>query len=137
MKVISIRGVADSGKTMTLNALLSWFPTATQSIISHNRIRLGKDPNDFFVEFPYNNKIIGIVSPGDPCQKGNQTVQEPILRQYKQRNIDIIICACRLSGSTVELLKKTIFSTVSIDFVDKKKYAYDDNNIAKTIFNKI
>lgn len=137
MKVIALSGLAESGKTTTMNELLKLFPSTIQPTIVSNKIQLGNDLNDFMVEFTYNKQLVGIVSAGDPCRKGNQMVQEPILRQYYKRNFDVIICVCRSNGKTVELLVKTIFSTIKVEFVKKIKGAFDDVAIANQIFNKI
>ncbi len=130
MKVIALIGYANSGKTATMNELVKLFPPA----ISSNKIQLGDNPDDFFVECSYNNQIVGIVSVGDD-NGSHQMVQEPILRQYKMRNFDVIVCACRRRGSKSQMLLDTLFS--GIDYVHKTKGASDDKIVASTIFSKI
>lgn len=130
MKVIALTGFANSGKTTTMNELVKLFPTAIMS----GKIQLGDNPNDFFVEYTYNNQIVGIVSVGDD-NGSHQMVQEPILRQYKMRNFGVIVCACRRRGSKSQILLDTLFS--GIDYVHKIKGAHDDTSVAATIFSKI
>lgn len=94
--VIAINGVSDSGKTTLIKAIYNKLLEAG----------LGKtDIQNFFKEvfaiFERDGKTIGVESKGDPDPDRNQEKQiEELL------GCDVIICACRTSGTTKDAVEK-------------------------------
>ena len=130
MKVIALRGSKDSGKTATMNALLCLFPAPIQKL----KIDLNKKTRDFWVEFSYNNKKIGIISIGDPY--GEPLTQKSFLIDFREHKCDVIVCVCRTRGKTVDLLID-IFGKSKIVFIRKFQNKNDDIDVAHHIFDII
>jgi len=105
--VIVLQGRAHSGKTTTMNDLVTKFPSSCA--ITKNP--LGKNPKDFFTVFVYKGRTIGICSVGDD-NRGKPLLQEPILQSFINKKINNIICACRTKGQTKNLID-TLFSSAA------------------------
>lgn len=92
--IIALQGRASSGKTSTLvqvfKDLQAKYPAATVQLLGGRRdikvMLLG-----------VNGKIVGIESQGDPNSR-----LEKSLSDFLQAKCDIIFCACRTSGMTVD-----------------------------------
>ena len=91
MKVIVLNGVANTGKTTTLNLL-------NNLINSDNPITDGKDHRRTFT---YKGKTISITTPGD----GKEHIHDNI--DYAQnKNCDILVTASRTRGYGRKLLRE-------------------------------
>lgn len=91
VKVIVLQGLANSGKTTTLNTLIGLFPKAKK----HDSNRLSKDTR---VTVELNGKQIGIITAGDnvgELEHGFSALQE----------CEIYVCAARTKGGTVDYLE--------------------------------
>lgn len=91
MKVIVLNGVANTGKTTTLNLL-------NNLINPDNPITDGKDHRRTFT---YKGKTIFIATPGDDKAQ----IDENIKRARKE-NCDILVTASRTRGAGKELLRE-------------------------------
>ncbi len=139
MKVIVVKNTPNSGKTKVFNNLLSLFPK--KGIPTPTPI--GADPNDFYVDFSYRGKLIGMISVGD-TNGSSSLLQEPILLSwYTSTTFNIIICACHTAKTTYDLIKK-IFTTKDdiiwfSNFTSTDTPIHDclNKNSAQSIFNLI
>lgn len=111
MDIFALQGPANSGKTDTLirvrDLLQAKYPNATMTPL-HN------GAGDIKVIFRgINGKTVGIESQGDP----NSRLKESLL-DFQSAGCDIIFCACRTSGMTVDWIK-TFSPPYQIQFVQK------------------
>lgn len=90
MKVIALYGVANTGKTTTLNLL-------NNLINPDNPITDGKDHRRTFT---YKGKTISITTPGD-----NETEVKKNIQYIQDKNCDILVTASRTWGQTVTELE--------------------------------
>ena len=100
-KIIALQGRASCGKTETMHFLRDEIikkyniPTSAQHLLPKRKSK------DFAIWLTgVNNLTIGIVSEGDPNSFLRKDVQELL-----NCGCDIIFCACRTSGMTVDWLK--------------------------------
>jgi len=91
MKVIVLSGIANTGKTTTLNLL--------NNLINPNKPIT--DGNDHRRAFTYKGKTIFIATPGDDKAQ----IDENIKRARKE-NCDILVTASRTRGAGKELLRE-------------------------------
>ena len=94
--VIALQGRASSGKTSTLvqvfKDLQVKYPTATVQV-------LGGRSDIKVLLHGVNGKTVGIESQGDPNSRLQQSLSD-----FLAAKCDIIFCACRTSGMTVDWL---------------------------------
>ena len=97
-KIIALRGVGNRGKSQTIKDacdLLAKYPGAT---IEHLAVTRGRDIK---VLVTINGTKIGIESQGDPSNRLPAS-----LKEFVGMGCEIIICATRSSGDTVEAVRK-------------------------------
>lgn len=99
--ILVLQGIGGSGKTTTITIL--WKKLKRLGFISiYPKF---KSNNDFVDILIYKRIIIGITTQGD-----NYSIIKKKLRIMKKYNCDIMICACRTYGSTIDAImeyKKT------------------------------
>ena len=91
MKVIALYGVANTGKTTTLNLL-------NNLINPDNPITDGKDHRRTFT---YKGKTISITTPGD-----NETEVKKNIQYVQDKNCDILVTASRTRGAGKDMLRE-------------------------------
>ena len=93
--IFALQGLGSSGKTSTLiellNLITAKYPRATVQAF-HGGTRDVK-----VIIFPVNGLKVGIESRGDPNSRLLQS-----LADFRNANCDIVFCACRTSGMTVQ-----------------------------------
>ena len=96
--IFALQGAGNSGKSSTLielyNLIKVKYPTAVVQTL-HNATTDIK-----VIINPVNGLRIGIESRGDPNSRLSQS-----LTDFRNANCDIIFCACRTSGMTVQWVK--------------------------------
>ena len=91
--IICIWGGSGIGKTSSIRAV--W-----------NRLNINKQPplhqsaDDICDVVPFSNSTIGIASQGDPC-----SAQDEWLEELMNLDCEIIVCASRTKGSTVDAVE--------------------------------
>ena len=92
--IFALQGPSNSGKSSTLiqlcDRLVAKYPGATLDTLSTG----SKDVT--VIIHPINGKKVGIESQGDP----NSRLQQSLI-DFRNANCDIVFCACRTSGMTV------------------------------------
>ena len=112
MKVIALYGVANTGKTTTLNLL-------------HNLINPDKpitDGKDHRRSFTYKNKTIFIATPGD-----NEAEIDENIKRARKANCDILVTASRTRGYGRKLLREQF---KDIHFIKKKVADQQEQDLA-------
>ena len=95
--IFALQGKSNCGKTETINEvfveLQSKYSTASATLFTPNKIDVKA-----IIDIPIGGKIVkvGIESQGDP----NSRLQASLI-DFDNAGCDIIICACRTSGMTV------------------------------------
>lgn len=101
--ILSVWNSSSKGKTETIRELakllLSTYPAFTP--VKPSSVHIPKK-GDFILVIDINGIIVGIVSQGDPGT-GLKAKLEDLIDTYQ---CDIIICATRTRGDTVETVKK-------------------------------
>lgn len=97
-RIIALQGVSNTGKTTTLKLLSSLiqakYPKAIETVLRDNTL-------DILVLIePVHGLKIGIESRGD-----SGAVLSPGLKRLKAHGCDVIFCACRTRGSTIEAIE--------------------------------
>ena len=103
MKVLYVlQGAGEKGKSSTLNILIDElvkkYPNATKRILEQD---ISCDQKVIFDNL--NGHIIGIETQGDP----NSRLPES-LNDFEKAQCDIIFCACRTRGSTVDTIQNFV-----------------------------
>lgn len=96
--IIAISGVSNQGKTQTIKKV-------ARVLLGNSKdqnIEFGLDENDCKMMFTYKDHKIGIESQGDPCSRLKAS-----LNSFVVSKCDLILCACRTRGETLEYVKKT------------------------------
>ena len=111
----ALQGAGEKGKSSTLNILIDElakkYPNVTKRILIPG---MGRDQQVIFDNL--NGHIIGIETQGDPNSRLLQS-----LKDFAKAQCDIIFCACRTSGSTVDAIQNFA-----------KQYSYTVNIIKQT-----
>ncbi len=110
--IIALQGRASSGKTSTLvqvfKDLQAKYPAATVQLLGGRRdikvMLLG-----------VNGKIVGIESQGDPNSRLKKSLSD-----FLEAKCDIIFCACRTSGMTVDWVT-ALSPKHNVQFVQQKR----------------
>lgn len=131
-KVIALKGRSNIGKTSTLKELIKLL---TEKYNPSNEDYL-IDGADVRVIYTINGKKVGIETQGDPYSRLPKS-----LNLFKNENCQLIICACRSSGATVEAVKslkpKYILSFRGQSSVSLEKWRDKSNmQIAKLILEE-
>lgn len=112
-RIIALQEPSDAGKTRTLiqvfKDLQAKYPTATVQRLDNKK----KDIK--VILWGVNGKIVGIESQGDPNSR-----LEKSLANFLEAPCDIIFCACRTSGMTVNWIK-ALSPKYSIHFEQKER----------------
>ena len=95
--VIVLQGKGKRGKSTTLRKLI-------EILTKENAEKIGKLENerrksDTWAVFDYNGRIIGITTSGD-----NEDELKPVIEYELPENCDIIVCASRTKGSSVDYI---------------------------------
>ncbi|MBS9777223.1 MAG: hypothetical protein KGV50_00535 [Gammaproteobacteria bacterium] len=128
--IVAIWHTKDKGKTATLHAVANTLREAypnLKSITSHNF-----QPNsnrDFRFIADINGIIVGIESKGDPGTKLKERLTD-LVEKYK---CDIIFCATRTSGKTVDAVEE-ISKEFDYDVIWTSTYQEGNNNQIKNNF---
>lgn len=93
MRIITLRGDSNKGKTTTLNIVYNTL--LNNGGISRNKQKLGGDPNDFFDLVTYNNQKIYFFTMGDYSKYLIDAIRDSNSKGY-----DIFICACNSRFTT-------------------------------------
>ena len=119
-EIYALQGIGNSGKTQTINQvyleLQNKYPTSQATLFTPNNIDIKA-----IVDIPLNGRMVkvGIESQGDPNSRLNAS-----LKDFVSSNCDVIICACRTSGMTVNWIN-SYSATHRIQFIRQK---YVSNN---------
>ncbi|KRG67618.1 hypothetical protein [Pseudoxanthomonas dokdonensis] len=112
--VIALQGRAGSGKTSTLRQVISdleaKYPNATVQVLA-GRIDLK------MIMHGVKGKIVGIETQGDPGSRLQQS-----LKDFTAARCDIIFCACRTSGMTVQWVS-ALSKKHNVQFVQQTRVA--------------
>lgn len=96
--IYALQGPGNSGKSSTLiqllNLVVAKYPGATMQALHSGT----KDVK--VIVHPVNGKKVGIESQGDPSSRLEQS-----LTDFRNANCDIVFCACRTSGMTVDWIE--------------------------------
>lgn len=115
--IYALQGKGNSGKTETIKnvfqSLQVKYPSAVMNVLSNNTI-------DIKVIININGTKVGIESQGDPNSRLQQSLQD-----FSNANCDIIICACRTSGMTVQWINSHS-NQYTITFI-QQRYATTNN----------
>jgi hypothetical protein len=113
--IITLSGVSNIGKSETIKLLYSKLINEFKDFSFVEDVKqITDDKGDITVVIVIHGKIIGIESQGDP---GSRVVRS--LPNFVKLNCDIIICATRTRGSTVELVEK-FSNEYKIEWMSKK-----------------
>jgi len=138
MRIISLQGKADSGKTTTIKMLETIMLQNNYTAIPGKREGRGKDFLDIFLDS--NRKKVGVTSSGDTYDLVTDKLQTLV-----SEKCDVCICACRTFDRkppgtvaatkqfpkyTNEYVKKTVSPT-------KAQQPIDNSKDANILFSKI
>lgn len=124
--IYALQGKRDCGKTSTLKEvfvqLQKKYPSAKVNFLIPGR---GGDIK-VTMEISINNKklLVGIETQGDPNSRLNQS-----LHDFIQMGCDIIFCAARTSGMTVNAVKHYASLSHSVTFVQKVMVQQNFNQV--------
>jgi hypothetical protein len=122
--LFALQGRHDCGKTETLNnviqLLTNKYPNANLNVMIS-----GKDQKVIFKNI--NGLTIGIETQGDPNSRLEQSLSD-----FLNANCDIIFCACRTSGMTVNWIS-SLSKRYKIQYI---KQTIVNNNYSKNNLNK-
>ena len=92
--IICIRGKANTGKTQTLLNFYKLLDPLEENILS-------RQDEDICATVIMKDILIGVETQGDPLSQ-----QENWIKELIQKSCDIIVCASRTKGETIECVKK-------------------------------
>lgn len=95
--VIVLQGKGEMGKSTTLRKLIEILEKGNAEKIGKPEKERRKD--DTWAVFDYNDRIIGITTSGD-----NEDELKPVIEYELPENCDIIVCAARTKGSSVDYI---------------------------------
>lgn len=100
------KGYSNTGKSKALKAVFFRLLAEHGELMQVKRLLHGSldfyDTGDLGVIFTYRGILVGLESEGDPKGK----YMEKSLTEFMNESCDIIICACRTKGSTINNLKE-------------------------------
>lgn len=117
--VIVLQGKGERGKSTTLRKLI-------EILEKENAEKIGKPEkerrkNDTWAVFDYNGRIIGITTSGD-----NEDELKPVIECELPENCNIIVCASRTKGSSVDYINNH-FQNALIIWLGRFSASSDDN----------
>lgn len=95
--VIVLQGKGERGKSTTLRRLIEILEKENAEKIGEPEKERKK--NDTWAAFEYNGRIIGITTSGD-----NEDELKPVIEYELPENCNIIVCAARTKGSSVDYI---------------------------------
>ena len=119
--LFALQGTGNCGKSDTLIRLFQLLQTKYPSATTQSLHNATKDIA--VIMHGVNGLVVGIESQGDPNSRLQQT-----LSTFAAANCDIIFCACRTSGMTVDWIN-SLSTNYSIHFVSQARVA---NNYGAT-----
>ena len=134
--IYALYGRGDIGKTSTIkevyNLLIKKFG---KEIIVETDTNIFSEKNDIRVIVKIKGKLIGIESQGDPNSRLKVS-----LDIFVEMNCDIILCATRTWGTTVDFVK-LLEPEYKIDWIKKpdfgNEYEQKNKELAKNIFDQL
>lgn len=134
--IYALYGRGDIGKTSTIkevyNLLIKKFG---KEIIVETDTNIFSEKGDIRVTVKINGKLMGIESQGDPDSRLKAS-----LDIFVKVNCDIILCATRTKGTTVDSVKE-LEPEYKIEWIKKyyfgKDYEQKNKELAGEIFTKI
>ncbi|MDP4239772.1 MAG: hypothetical protein Q8904_09935 [Bacteroidota bacterium] len=132
MRIITLKGDSDKGKTTTLNIVYNTL--LNNGGKSTNKQKLGGDPNDFFDLVIYNNQKIYFFTMGDYSGYLIDSI-----RDCNSKGYDLLICACNsrfvrpfqeMNNYLHNIIDKTVVNSSSLELAA-------NNADATTIINLI
>ena len=137
-QIFGLYGTSNVGKSRTIkNVYRKLTEKYPDFIFKKDFKQITADEGDICVIIVINGKIIGIESQGDPNSR--IFISLPI---FVKLNCDIILCATRTRGATVDEVEK-LKSTYEVKWIKKNpsendtKHKSDNNKIATEILNLI
>ena len=121
--IIALKGRGNSGKTQTIKAVFKNLNTKYPNAIITN---LKPNTIDIKIIMDINGTKVGIESQGDPDSRLKQSLSD-----FSNANCDIIICATRTSGMTVNWVN-SYSSKYNINFL-QQSYVSKNNQSATNI----
>ena len=129
--IIALQGPSNSGKTSTLiqvfKGLQDRYPAATVRELASGIIDVK------VIMYDINGKVVGIESQGDPGSRLQQSLADFLAEQC-----DIIYCACRTRGMTVEWVN-ALSSKHQVQLVPKARstdnFANENSITATSLIN--
>jgi len=103
MNIIALEGKGNSGKTTVLNIVLAELVKSSSSNVkAAQKIprKIGGDAREILI---INGKKVGIETQGDP---GSRLADS--LKLFVKEGCELIVCATRTSGSTVDLVNQYV-----------------------------
>lgn len=110
MNIIALKGAAGRGKTTTIRLLYKMLEANNYEIEATS---YREEKGDFRAVFKINGKLIGIVSSGD----SREIVDSNLKYLIEKQNCTYCICACRISGGTIEAIEK--YTQYTIEYISK------------------
>ena len=107
MKIIALFGPANTGKSTTIHMLCSRMMKDGY----HEMMREGK--KDITAMYSKNGKRIGITSYGD-----TKPILEEVFQILESNKCDVIICACRTKGGTIDFLGEY---GINVTYIEKTR----------------
>ena len=126
-KIIYLTAKPNSGKTSTIQELRKILISNNlpETILNPTK----KNQKDFVATYLYNGKTIGLSSVGDPS-----SCHQPWLNMLTNANCDIIICACRTSGATLNRIT-SLSNYESYGFVPNHNAQANNTHNANLLYN--
>ncbi|MCW4451159.1 hypothetical protein OK344_02945 [Kaistella sp. BT6-1-3] len=134
--IYALYGRGEIGKTSTIKEVYKLLiKKFGNKIIVETDTNIFYEKGDIRVTVKINGKLIGIESQGDPDSRLKTS-----LNIFVEMNCDIILCATRTRGTTVDFVK-LLEPEYKIDWIKKPDFGNEDEQknkeLAEDIFNKI
>ena len=123
MKVIALRGTANTGKSHTINVVYGFLlKDGYEQVPGHFRILGNPVFNDIMDMLTKNDVKVGIVGMGD-YQRGEGSLTR-LLNEIENKGCEIVICACR----DIPGIEKAVTQYENHIFIDKTISSGSDNH---------
>ena len=134
--IYALYGRGEIGKTSTIKEVYNLFVEKFgKEIIVESDTNIFSEQGDIRIIVKVKGKIIGIESQGDPGSRLKVS-----LDIFVKIDCDIILCATRTRGTTVDIVKQ-LESEYKINWIKKQdlgnEYEQKNKKLAEDIFNKI
>ena len=137
-QIFGLYGISNVGKSETIKSVYRKLTEKFTDFVFHKDFKqITSDEGDICVIIIINGKIVGIESQGDPNSR--LFISLPI---FVKLNCDIILCATRTRGATVEEVEK-LKHTYELKWIKKNpsenstNHKTDNDKIATDILNLI